>query len=130
MAFLTCSSPSPVRSRLIGVPELSGVAVGVIVGLGVGVSSDGVGVGVAVGVGVGVGNGLGVADIRTISFRGDGGRISVHTIAAIASSSTTATLTIRTVVSEESFFRAIGSNGEPHSGHRNSFVTTLICSFR
>src|SRR5258708_31398385 len=103
MAFLTCSSPSPVKSKLIGVPEGSGVALGVAVGVGVSVGV-GVGVGGGVGVGVGVGVGLGVTETCTISFRGVGGRISVQTIAPLTSSSTAAPPPTKRVVREKTFF--------------------------
>src|SRR5215469_18059410 len=98
IAFLTCSSPSPVRSKLLGVPAASGagedgVSVGLGFGMGVGVGLD---TGVAGGVGVGVGTGVGVA--ATIVTRPVVGRIKVHTIAPIANSKTTVTPTIRSVV--------------------------------
>jgi len=103
-----------------------GVAVGVGVGVGVGF---GVGVGVGVGVdsGVKVGEGVGVCWTTRVP---PGLDPTVNRIATIASNTTTATPIDRMRIGEGPRLGPIGSSGEPHSGQRNSFVTTVIFSLR
>jgi hypothetical protein len=120
-------------SRSIGVPEESATGVGAELdsGVGVGVAvAEGVGVGVDVGVGVGAGVGEGVGDNSTTSDCRFDEPPSVQRIAPIASRRTIATPTERTRVGDKPRFGPRDSSGEPHSGHRNSFVTTVIFSFR
>ena len=98
-------------------------------GVGVGVAeAEGVGIGVDVGVGVGVGEGVG--DNSTTSVCRFDEPLSVQRIAPIASRRTIATPTERRSVGDKPRFGPRDSSGDPHSGHRNSFVTTVIFSFR
>jgi hypothetical protein len=48
----------------------------------------------------------------------------------MASNKTAATPVAMMGVKDVPFFGWMGSRGEPHSGQRNSLVTTLIFSFR
>ena len=84
------------------------------------------GVGVAVGAGVGVG--AGVSSTTSVTRFGELDR--VHRMAAMASMRTVATPIERTSIGDTVRFGPIDSSGEPHSGHRKSFVTTVIFSFR
>src|SRR6202035_4313530 len=126
-----------VISRSIGVPEASAtgvgaeldsaVADGVAMAEGVGTGVD---VGVGVGGGVGVGVGEGVGDNSTTSVCRLDEPPMVQRIAPMASKRTIATPMERTSVGDKPRFGPMDSRGEPHSGHRNSFVTTVIFSFR
>jgi hypothetical protein len=78
------------------------------------------------GVGVGVDVGSGITSFRCLID----GPPRVHKIAPIASSRTIATPMERINIGDTVRLRPIDSRGEPHSGHRNSFVTTVIFSFR
>jgi hypothetical protein len=138
-ARLTSAISGKVISRSIVPPEESatgvdvefgpGVDEGVVVDAGVGVGV-GVGVGLGVGVGVGAGVGVGVGDNSTTSVCRFGEPPSVQRMAPTANRRTIATPIERTSVGDKVRLGPTGSRGEPHSGQRNSLVTTVIFSFR
>ena len=135
-ARFTSAISGKVISRSIVAPEASATGVGEEFGAGLGVGvalGDGIGVGVDIGLGVGVGVaagvGEGVADNSTTSVC----RLeppSVQRMAPTASRRTIATPIDRKSVGDKLRFGPTGSSGEPHSGQRNSLVTTVIFSFR
>jgi hypothetical protein len=110
--------------------DVGGAAVGAGVDVGVGV---GVGVEIGVGVGVGVGSGVKVGDGVGLCWttRVPPGLVPmVNRIATTANSTTTATPIERMRIGDGPRLGPIGSSGEPHSGQRNSLVTTVIFSLR
>ena len=122
-------------SRSIGVPDASATGVGAELDSAVAdgvATAEGVGMGVDVGVGLGVGVevGEGVGDSSTTSVCRLEEPPRVQRIAPMASRRTIATPMERTSVGDKPRFGPMDSRGEPHSGHRNSFVTTVIFSFR
>lgn len=136
-ARFTSAISGKVISRSIVAPEAFATGVGEEIGaeLGVGVAlGDGIGVGVDVGLGVGVGVGAGVGegvgDNSTTSVCRLGEPPSVQRMAPTASRRTIATPIDRKSVGDKLRFGPTGSSGEPHSGQRNSLVTTVIFSFR
>src|SRR5580704_9946373 len=134
MRLRTSRLTSAISGKLISQSMiLSAVSAGVGVAVG-----EGGAVGVSVGYGVGVGVGMGV---RVCSGEGvgDSGITEgddfeefpiVQRMAPTARRRTIATPIERTSTGDTARFGPSDSSWEPHSGQRNSFVTTVIFSFR